>query len=240
MPERLLAGDRVTVRPSAPPVVVFDLDGTLLDSAPGIVAGFQHALRSVGFPPPDVATLRADLGPPVEVIFTALGLPAADLGRAVAAYRGYYLDTGAGQSEPYDGVPELLARLAAAGVTLATATAKRTPLARAILQHHGLDHHFAVVNGTDELRSSKTETLTHTLQLLGTPPLASVVMVGDRHLDVDAARAVGVGAVAVRWGYGSAAELEGTGAALIEHPRDLVAIPPLSDWLAGRAPTTER
>jgi phosphoglycolate phosphatase len=206
-------------------VVVFDIDGTLLDSAPGIIAGFQHALRSVGFSPPDAETLRLDLGPPVEQIFTALGLASHDLGAAVLAYRAFYLAQGLQQSRPYDGVVALLERLSHSGVTMATATAKRTEVAQAIVDHHGLGHFFRVVNGTDDLHRTKTETLTHTLELLGHPAPDRVVMVGDRHSDVTAAVSCGVLPVAVTWGYGSSAELQDLGVTLVDHPRQLLDLP---------------
>ena len=218
--DSLPAGDATT----GSPVVVFDIDGTLLDSAPGIIAGFQHALRSVGFSPPDAETLRLDLGPP-EQIFTALGLASADLDPAVQAYRAYYLAHGLQQSEPYEGVIGLLEQLRGRGVTLATATAKRTEVAQAIVDHHGLGHFFRVVNGTDAQHRTKTETLGHTLELLGGPAPERVVMVGDRHSDVAAAESCGAVPVAVSWGYGSAAELESLRVALIRHPHELLELP---------------
>jgi phosphoglycolate phosphatase len=214
--------------------VVFDIDGTLLDSAPGIVAGFQHALRSVGFEPPDEAALRSDLGPPVGNIFTALGLPEADLERAVGAYRQFYLSEGLQQSRPYDGVLEVLDRLRDAGTVLATATAKRTNIAQAIIEHHGLTHYFAVVNGTDDVRSTKTATLGYTLELLGQPATAHVTMVGDRYSDVTAAQECGVAPIAVTWGYGSEQELSATGAPLVGDPAQLLELLLPSDLPVGR------
>jgi phosphoglycolate phosphatase len=216
-------------------VVVFDIDGTLLDSATGIIAGFQHALRSVGFEPPDAATLRLDLGPPVGQIFTALGLPAADLEAAVLEYRAFYLAQGMQQSTPYDGVIAVLDALSLAGVTLATATAKRTEIARAILDHHGLTHYFTVVNGVDDQHHTKTATLGHTLQLLGRPSSDQVVMVGDRHSDITAAQNCGVLPIAVTWGYGSVDELRTAGADLIDQPGQLLDLPLLASQVASVA-----
>ena len=203
--------------------VVFDVDGTLLDSAPGIVAGYAHALAAVGFPVPSEEVLRGDLGPPVGDRFTALGLPAADLDAAVAAYRRYYREAGMQQASVYPGVPELLEALADLGIALGTATAKLTTVAGPFLRLHGLDDRFRVVNGTDEEHRTKPETLDHTLELLGRPDPDRVLMVGDRHSDVAAAHACGVGAVAVRWGYGSAEELSSAGAHhLLDRPDQLL------------------
>lgn len=215
-----------------PPTVVFDIDGTLLDSAPGIIAGFQHALRSVGFPAPDAVALRGDLGPPVGDIFTSWGLPAGLLDEAVLAYRAFYLRHGLQQSTPYPGVLEVLERLREAGAGLATATAKRTELARAILDHHRLSTYFDVVNGTDDQHHTKTETLRHTLELLGRPPVQSVMMVGDRHSDLTAGRNCAVLAVGVTWGYGSRDELAAASVPLVQRPAELLELPLLQGLVA--------
>jgi phosphoglycolate phosphatase len=202
--------------------VVFDVDGTLLDSADGIVAGFAHALRSVGVEPPDDTTLRSDLGPPLDVQLTSLGLAPPLVTEAVLAYRAFYLREGRFLAAPYSGIREVLATLGAR-LPLGTATAKRTDAALATLQAHDLDAAFAVVNGIDDNRTTKAETIAHTLDLLGGPDPGRVVMVGDRHSDITGAQACGVRTAGVLWGYGSRSELEGAGAdVLLEHPRQLV------------------
>jgi phosphoglycolate phosphatase len=205
--------------------VVFDVDGCLLDSADGIVAGYQHALASVGFPVPDEQVLRSDIGPPVGVLFTKLGLDEGTLEEAVTAYRRFYADTGMDRARVYPGVAELLDRLAERGVALATATMKLTPVAEAILERHGIADRFAVVNGTDASHHTKAEALTHALERLGDPDRAGVLMVGDRHTDIAAAQICGVGSVAVTWGYGTLAELSASGADhLCAEPAELLAL----------------
>ena len=203
--------------------VIFDIDGTLLDSADGIVAGFRHALTSVGIAAPDDAALRSDLGPPIDDYFTSLGLADDQLAQAVLAYRTYYWAEGLHQAAAYAGVQELLDALSTRQVPLGTATAKRTDTAEAILAAHGLDGHFAVINGTDETRTTKTETVADTLVQLGSPDPVRVAMVGDRHSDIVAARACGVFAVGVTWGYGPIDELRDAGAdALVDSPAELL------------------
>ena len=93
--------------------VVFDVDGCLLDSIDGIVAGYQHALTSVGVEPPSEAVLRSDVGPPVGVLFTSLGLADSLREQAVAAYRAFYAETGMHQARVFPGVVDLLDGLAA-------------------------------------------------------------------------------------------------------------------------------
>ena len=197
----------------------------MLDSAPGIVAGYAHALAAVGFPVPEEAVLRSDLGPPVGDLFTTLGLPPQLLERAVAAYRQFYREQGMQQASVYPGVVEVLDALAAGGTVLGTATAKLTTVAGPFLALYGLDRHLSVVNGTDDTHHTKTETLGRTLELLGWPDPARVLMVGDRHSDITAGLACGVGTVGVLWGYGSEAELAAAGAHhLIAQPDELLAL----------------
>jgi phosphoglycolate phosphatase len=208
--------------------VIFDIDGTLLDSATGIVAGFQHALRSVGFEPPDEQTLRSDLGPPVGLLFAGLGLPQDRIADAVAAYRTFYFAEGLQQASAYAGIIDLLDSLAPV-VPLGTATAKRTDVAEAIMAEHGLADYFRVINGTDQRRTTKAETIAQTLADLGDPSPADVVMVGDRHSDITGGRSCGLRTVGVTWGYGSRAELVAAAPdVLVDSPAELAALLPCS------------
>ncbi len=202
--------------------VVLDVDGTVLDSADGILAGFRHALLAVGVDPPDDEDLRTGLGPPLVTLLPALGVPAARIVDALTAYRSFYSREGLHRARPYDGVVDALEQLAAR-VPLGTATAKRTDTAAATLDAHGLTRLFTVVNGLDDDHPTKTATLARTLALLGHPDPASVVMVGDRHTDVAAGRDLGVPTVGVLWGYGSRDELEAAAPdVLLERPDQLV------------------
>jgi phosphoglycolate phosphatase len=204
--------------------VVLDIDGTVMDSADGIVAAYGHALEAVGIASPGEATLRSDLGPPMVTLLPALGVPPERLDEAQAAYRTFYLREGLQQGGPYDGVPAVLTALGAR-FPLGTATAKRTDVAQAILQAHALAPFFSVVNGLDDEHPSKAATLTRTLELMGGVDPAVAVMIGDRSSDIAAGQAVGTRTVGVLWGYGSRAELEASGAdVLLEHPRQLLEL----------------
>jgi phosphoglycolate phosphatase len=202
--------------------VVLDIDGTLIDSADGIVAGFRHSLEAVGVVPPDDATLRSDLGPPLAQLLPTFGVPADRVDEALDAYRTFYLREGLQQAMVYDGVVGVLDELTGHR-PLGTATAKRTDVGRAILEVHGLAAYFDVVNGLGDDHPTKAATLTQTLQLMGDVDPGDAVMIGDRRSDVAAGQAVGTRTVGVLWGYGSRAELEDAGAdVLLEHPRELV------------------
>lgn len=191
--------------------VVFDIDGTLLDSATGILAGFQRALEVGGVTVPGTAELRVHLGPPLRDFLIMSGVPGDRLGTAAEAYHDFYLRDGLRQASPYPGVIALLQRLRDAGVTLATASAKRTTTARAILAEHGLAPYFEVIGGTDETRLTKAQTIAAVLAELAADP-AQTIMVGDRHHDIEGAHACRVRAAGVRWGYGVGDELARAGA----------------------------
>jgi phosphoglycolate phosphatase len=188
----------------SPELVIFDLDGTLTDSADGIVSSFRHALGEVGAPVPDGDLAGRVVGPPMHVTLSAMGLGGrAD--EAIAAYRADYTTRGWAMNNVFEGVPALLADLRAAGVRLAVATSKAEPTAKKIIEHFGLDGHFEVIAGAspDGVRSSKADVVGHAIAQLEPLPL-SVLMVGDRAHDVEGAAAHGIDTVVVEWGYGAA------------------------------------
>ncbi|HEY5786772.1 MAG TPA: HAD hydrolase-like protein [Microlunatus sp.] len=192
--------------PTGVATVVFDIDGTLLDSAAGILAGFQHALRAGGVVVPAESELREHLGPPLRDFLILAGVTPGRLDVATRAYHDFYLAEGLRQAAPYVGVQALLTRLQTAGVALATASAKRTTTARAILAAHGLARFFTVIGGTDETHLTKAQTIAAVLTELAAEP-ATTIMVGDRRHDIDGAHTVDVRAVGALWGYGIEGEL---------------------------------
>ena len=187
-----------------PQLVIFDLDGTLTDSAQGIVSSFRHALGEIGSVVPDGDLASRIVGPPMHHTLAELGLgERVDL--AIAAYRADYSTRGWAMNKVFDGIPALIADLRAAGVRLAVATSKAEPTARRILAHFGLDGHFEVVAGAsvDGSRAKKADVLAHALAQLAPLP-ERVLMVGDRLHDVEGAAEHGIDTVVVGWGYGRA------------------------------------
>ena len=184
-------------------LVIFDLDGTLTDSAEGIVASFLHALDHVGVAVPDGDLVAQIVGPPMDDTFRSM--LGEDAGPAIAAFRAEYGDRGWAMNTLFDGIEPLLADLRAAGVRLAVATSKLEPTARRILAHFGLDRYFEVIAGAspDGSRKTKVEVLSHALEQLQPLP-ERVLMVGDRSHDVHGAAAHGIDTVVVGWGYGQA------------------------------------
>jgi phosphoglycolate phosphatase len=210
VPEALPAEPAGTL-PGPIRTVLFDLDGTLVDSRPGIVAGLRHALGRLGHALPPGEPLDWAIGPPLAEVMARLLAPLGDprVEEAVDCYREWYGAAGVLDARPYPGVPELLVRLAAAGLALFVATAKRVDFARTVLGHFGLASFIRSVHGVglDGRHARKAELVAHLLGSEGLDP-DRAVLVGDRGQDVEAARANGLRAVGVTWGYGDRGELE--------------------------------
>ena len=192
-----------TASDARPQLVIFDLDGTLTDSADGILASFRHALTAVGAEVPAGDLAGRVVGPPMHLTLAGLVL-AEHADDAIAAYRADYTSRGWAMNSLFDGIPELLADLQTAGVRLAVATSKAEPTARRILEHFELADYFDVIAGAsvDGSRSSKADVLAHALGQLDPLP-QRVLMVGDRAHDVEGAAEHGIDTVVVGWGYGA-------------------------------------
>lgn len=209
---------------------IFDLDGTLTESEPGIVRSVQYALAQMGIEGYSREDLRFVVGPPLMHSFqNALGMTQADAYRAVALYKERYAVKGCFENSVYPGVPALLRSLKAQGAYLAVATAKPEPFARKILAHFGLDRYFdAVAAPRDEDEAPFKERLVRKALPQGD---CRACMVGDRDLDILAGKACGIDTVGALYGYGDRAELEGAGAGHI-----VESVEQLTQLLMGGAP----
>lgn len=208
--------------------ILFDLDGTITDSAPGITGTLVDTFVELGRPVPTPAELLAYVGPPLLDAFRALGGMSVDEAQsALEVYRRRYNAGGLFDSSVYPGVPEVLARIAEAGVPLSLATSKPESAARRVLEHYGLAQYFTVVCGAseDEVRSAKADVVEEALRRLRGlgVDLSSPVMVGDREHDVHGAAAHGIPTIMVEWGYGSAREAVGT-IAMVSEASELEAL----------------
>jgi phosphoglycolate phosphatase len=181
--------------------------------------------------------LRTFVGPPLGDTFRAHGVPPELVDDAVAAYRRTYVDGGAMLGAPvFDGIPEALGELRAAGCTLVLATSKPESYASVLCDHLGLTSLLdglagASLGGT---RLSKADVVRHALDGRAAVP---TLMVGDREHDVHGARAHGIDCLGVRWGYASPGELEAAGAvAFADRPADLAtAVTDLLDRISSAA-----
>ena len=181
---------------------LFDVDGTLLDSAPDICGAVRDSLGEVGVSGLDETYLRSFVGFHLFDLFEAV-LPhyTAEQNHALLArYRQIYLGRGHSTTRVYDGVAAMLAGL---GGLKSTATTKSSETARAILTQFGLAPHFDHVQGTDGFPSKpEPNVIFKSLELLGVAP-AECLMIGDAAPDMEAGRRAGVHTCAVSWGYGS-------------------------------------
>ncbi|QWT18732.1 HAD hydrolase-like protein [Bacillus sp. NP157] len=206
---------------------LFDLDGTLIDSEIGIFAGIRHSMAAVGAEPPDDAALRSWIGPPLRVSFGAVLDGDADrVEAAVAAYSQRFHDVGWSEHKVYDGIPELIAGLAARGHHLAVVTSKVRPHAEPIIRHlpfgEAFDRVYAPAPST--AHSEKAEMVA--AALADFEHLESdAFMIGDRRYDMEGAVANGVRGIGVLWGFGDREELEEAGAwKIVASPAEILAL----------------
>jgi phosphoglycolate phosphatase len=206
------------------PAILFDLDGTLTDPFVGITKSIQYALEKLGRIAPAADDLQWCIGPPIRSAFMTLVDTDEELvEEGVRLYRERYSTIGMLENRVIDGIPEVLEALASEDLFLAVATSKLGAFAEAILDHFNLRRYFQAVYGSesDGRNSVKGDLIRH---ILANEPIeaARTIMIGDRSHDIVGARANGIAAIGVLWGYGDRQELEGSGAAgIAERPEEL-------------------
>jgi phosphoglycolate phosphatase len=208
-------------------LVLFDLDGTLIDSEPGITACLAHAFERIGAPLPAREVLRTWIGPPFRQTFpSVLGDDEARIVAAIDHYRDRFEEIGWTEHAVYEGIPELIATIAARGDALAVVTTKPESQARLIVDHFPFGHAFSRVYGPLDRHThrSKAEMIADALADFDASA-EHTTMIGDRAFDIEGARANDVRGIGVAWGFGSLEELRGAGAhAIADRPSDLVAL----------------
>lgn len=217
--------------PRVPSTVLFDLDGTLLDSSRPVLAAWTEALRGMGLDPLPSDQLRRVIGPPMQLVAPELlaerGRHApADVDEVVARFRAAITELEVVEALAYTGVEDVLRRLSAAGRRLAVVTSKPVQAALRVVPALGFDDVFVAVHGPDQDRpEAKVHTMAAALERLGGIDPADTVLVGDRYHDVEAGLAHGIATIGVTWGgFGDRAELEAAGAAAIADTVDELAV----------------
>jgi pyrophosphatase PpaX len=201
--------------------VLFDLDGTLVDSIELIVNSFQHAFASHSGPSPEEFT--TGIGRPLAAQFAPYCESAEQVQFLISKYREYQLAHHDRLTKPYDGMANAVVTLRDEGHALGVVTSKIEPLARRALQHVGFSEHFQVVIGSDATARHKPDPEPVLLALDRLHMAAeNAVFVGDSPYDVQAGRAAGVATVGVVWGAFARPRLEEAGAEhVVEHPSEL-------------------
>jgi len=207
-------------------LVLFDLDGTLIDSETGITASIAWAFEQIGVAAPPRDVLRGWIGPPFWHTFPGvLGDDEARIEAAIGHYRVRFDEIGWSEHAIYPGIPSVLASLAGTGARLAIVTGKVLPQACRIVEHSfaGL---FERVYAPDAKHrdGSKAAMVAQALADFALDA-SDAVMVGDRHFDIAGARANGVHALGAGWGFGSREELIDAGAdAIADEPADIARL----------------
>lgn len=201
-------------------LLLFDLDGTISDPLPGIARSLNHALTHFGYAAVGTEEVRAYIGPPLDRTFrmiTGQTCP-AHIRELVAKYRERYAEVGFAENTLYPGVKEALFDLRTKGAAMAICTSKRADFAERILARFGLAACFRFIDGGD----SGIEKWQQIAAMRADGRVAgSALMIGDRAVDLDAARRNGISGGAVLWGFGSAEELrEGAPDYWFESPRE--------------------
>lgn len=194
-----------------------DLDGTLSDSAPGIVRSAQYALESFGIHVDNLDDLLCFVGPPLEESFQEFyHLTPSQADEVVKVYRRRYEKIGVYENALYPGIPQFLDKARQAGKVLMVATSKPQRMADLVLSHFGIADRFAFVGGReDSSRRTKEEVIRYVMKENGLTRTEDIVMIGDRKHDVLGAKAVGLDSVGVLYGYGSRDEFQAAGATYI-------------------------
>ena len=198
--------------------VLFDLDGTITDSKPGILNSIRYALKKHGLQVPSDEVLQTFIGPPLKEQFQEVfGLTEEESIQMVAAYREYYAEKGIFENRVYEGVPEMLEKLKNHGMRIVMATAKPELYAERIAEHFEFDRYFDFIGGAcmDGRRTDKHEVIEYVLKTCGIKDRGSTVMVGDRRHDMEGAGQAGIASLGVLYGYGSRQELETAGAGML-------------------------
>lgn len=203
--------------PHTKDIILFDLDGTLTDSGPGITNSISCALKEFGIEEKPEALVHFIGEPLSQTLQSSYGFSDAEVGNVINAYRTYYGTKGMFENIVYSNMPRLLKQLYAMDKIIVLATSKPTFYAKQILSHFDLLPYFSFVAGSnmDNTRTNKTEVIAYAIENITGFSKENAIMVGDRHYDVIGAATHDIPAIGVTYGYGSKEELRGANAAYI-------------------------
>lgn len=208
--------------------VLFDLDGTLVDTKEGILNGFAYALDYLNIKYKDREELKIHIGPPLSYTFSDYyKLDKETTLLAVNKYREFYKTKGMYQCELYDGIKELLENMKKQNIKIAVSTSKATVFAENILKRHNIYDYFEFISGSelDGSREKKEEVIKYALDNLGVKDNKKVLMVGDRCFDIEGAMKNNIDSVGVLWGFGNREEfLKYNSNYIVSNPKEIIDI----------------
>ncbi len=198
--------------------ILFDLDGTLLNTYPGVSNAVRHTMKFYNKPIPEEATMRKYLGPPLADSFRDIAeFPEDIIPEAVKKFREYYLSKGIFEYEFFEELKPTFRMLREKGYTLGVATSKLQPAAFTILKHAGIFDEFDYICGSsaDEGRITKADVLENVIEHFGISDKSEAILIGDRYHDIMGAKAIGIDCCCVLCGFGSKEEFDEYGAKYI-------------------------
>ena len=214
----------------------FDMDGTVINSAPGVTHSVAFALEHCGITPPPAEELTCFIGPPLVWSFANFyGMNEEETQKALTLYRQYYSAKGISECEVYAGIEQLLRTLTQNGIHCVMATSKPHIFAKEILRQQGLDSYFCFVSGPefDGTRNAKDEVIAYAMEQLDLHDPSKLLMIGDRNHDILGAKKHGLDSVGVLWGFGDRRELAEAGAnAIFNTARELEGALLAPDFIA--------
>jgi phosphoglycolate phosphatase len=205
--------------------IFFDLDGTLTDSEEGITKSVQYGLKKMGVTDcDDLSALRHFIGPPLSESFKEF-FEGEDIKRAIAFYRERYSTIGWKENRLYDGIKDMLKKIKESSRKIYMATSKPEIFAKDIAELFEISEYFDGICGatTDGVRNTKEDVVKYAIEVCGETNPDNILMVGDRHHDVDGAGEFGIKTLGVTYGFGTREELLGCGAiAVVDTPDEVV------------------
>ncbi len=185
-------------------LVIFDLDGTVLNTTEGVLAAVKHTIKQFGFNMPSDQTLESFIGPPIQDSFAKLyGLSGDILQDIATVFRNQYKDVDLLKAKPYEGIYDLLSELERRGMRSAIATYKREDYALTLLKHYKFDEHMRIMHGGDhENKLKKSDIIRICIDEADIRDLSRVVMIGDTFHDAVGAKNMGVDFIGVTYGFG--------------------------------------
>ena len=205
--------------------VLFDLDGTLLDTSEGILDSVSHTISQLGYESLPVETILKFVGPPIQnSLITYLGLTLEDAQKGANIFREFYKNNALYKASLYPGIKELLVTLKNKGVKIGVATYKREDYAIDLLRYFGIAEYCDVMHGADnENRLTKSDIVAICINEL-LEDKSEVFLVGDTEHDAKGAQESEIGFIAVTWGFGytECSQIEYPYVAIVDNPVDIL------------------
>ena len=190
--------------------VIFDFDGTVVDTGEGILKSLQYSFREMGREVPELDDLKKFIGPPIYYSYTTYyGVSEEEVGEYIKKYRERYKVKGIYECELYEGMTQLLDSLKAKGIKIGIASSKQMHLIYSVADYLKITDKFDAIVGVkidDSNHSSKTQLVLDAMTEMGATDKSKVLMVGDRLYDIDGAAGAGVDSCGAIWGYGNEEE----------------------------------